>query len=210
MHPAVPACTSAQRHYTPPLMPVDHSPYATFQGFLRSAITQYWERRGASRVTFLALLLATREAWGVALDKTLDIETGRKALRGAAGVAAVTVLLRIFLGGPIGVLLTGASLVSLVAVYAKNHDRVWAKQERIRALVTTCRADHERVLAEFRAGQFAAEQRDLMVDGLMARFLLALDDGPEDKPAQDAPAKPAGPKADSFAAHVAGKRKDTD
>jgi hypothetical protein len=188
-------------------MSAEHSPYATFHGFLRSAITQYWERRGASRITFLALLLATREAWGVALDKTLDIETGRKALRGAAGVAAVTVLLRVFLGGPIGVLLTGASLVSLVAAYAKNHDRVWAKQERIRDMVGTCREEHERVLAEFRAGQFGEHERDLMVDGLMARFLLSLDDGPEDKP--DA-AKPAAPKADSFAAHVAGKQKPTD
>ncbi|MCA9575921.1 MAG: hypothetical protein H6726_07015 [Sandaracinaceae bacterium] len=188
-------------------MSVDHSPYATFQGFLRSAITQYWERRGASRVTFLALLFATREAWGVALDKTLDIETGRKALRGAAGVAAITVLLRIFLGGPIGVLLTGASLVSLVAAYAKNHDRVWAKQERIRELVGGCRTEHERVLSEFRAGQFAEHERDLMIDGLMSRFLLALDDGPEDKRERGKPAAPAGPKADSFAAHVAEKRK---
>ena len=192
MHQATPACTSAQRHYTANSMSVDHSPYATFQGFLRSAITQYWERRGASRVTFLALLFATREAWGVALDKTLDIETGRKALRGAAGVAAITVLLRIFLGGPIGVLLTGASLVSLVAAYAKNHDRVWAKQERIRELVGGCRTEHE---------------RDLMIDGLMSRFLLALDDGPEDKRERGKPAAPAGPKADSFAAHVAEKRK---
>ena len=62
-------------------MPVHTSPYVTFQGFLRSAITQYWERRGSSRVTFLALLLATREAWGVALDKTLDVEAGKKVLR---------------------------------------------------------------------------------------------------------------------------------
>jgi hypothetical protein len=192
-------------------MSAQHSPYATFQGFLRSAITQYWERRGASKVTFLALLLATREAWGVALDKTLDVEVGKKALRGAAGVAGVTVLLRLFLGGPIGVLLTGASLVSLVAVYAKNHDRVWAKQERIRELVVAYRTDHERVLAEFRAGQFGTHERDLMVDGLMGRFLLALDDGPEDKPeASRAAEPPPGPKAGSFAEHLAGKRKNTD
>ena len=172
MHQATPACTSAQRHYTANSMSVDHSPYATFQGFLRSAITQYWERRGASRVTFLALLFATREAWGVALDKTLDIETGRKALRGAAGVAAITVLLRIFLGGPIGVLLTGASLVSLVAAYAKNHDRVWAKQERIRELVGGCRTEHERVLSEFRAGQFAEHERGTLADGMLADIAI--------------------------------------
>ena len=191
-------------------MPVHTSPYVTFQGFLRSAITQYWERRGSSRVTFLALLLATREAWGVALDKTLDVESGKKVLRGAAGVAGVTVLLRLFLGGPIGVLLTGASVVSLVAVYAKNHDRVWAKQERIRGLVVSYRSDHERVLAEFRAGQFGTHERDLMVDGLMGRFLLALDDGPEDKPEAPREVPPAGPKAGSFAEHLASKRKSSD
>ena len=71
-------------------------------------------------------------------------------------------------------------------------------------MVGTCRGEHERVLTEFRAGQFGEHERDLMVDGLMSRFLLSLDDGPEDKPA---PPKPAGPKADSFAAHIAGKRK---
>jgi hypothetical protein len=50
-----------------------------------------------------------------------------------------------------------------------------------------------------------------MVDGLMGRFLLALDDGPEDKPeASRAAQPPPGPKAGSFAEHLAGKRKNTD
>jgi hypothetical protein len=192
-------------------MPAHHSPYATFQGFLRSAITQYWERRGASKVTFLALLLATREAWGVALDKTLDVEVGKKALRGAAGVAGVTVLLRLFLGGPIGVLLTGASLVSLVAVYAKNHDRVWPSKSASASWWWPTAPTTSASLAEFRAGQFGTHERDLMVDGLMGRFLLALDDGPEDKPeASRAAQPPPGPKAGSFAEHLAGKRKSTD
>ncbi len=188
-------------------MSTEHSPYSTFHGFLRTAIQQYWERKGASRVTFLALLLATREAWGVAFDKSLSPESGKKMIRGAAGVAAITVLVRLFLGGPIGVLLTGASAVSLVAVYARNHDRVWAKQERIRAMVGTYRSEHERILSEFRAGQFGESERGLMVDGLLARFLTALDDGPEDQKASDAASAAPKPASGSFAAHVAEKQK---
>ena len=83
------------------------TPYDSYEGFVRTVIRAYWESGKSSRVTFLALLLATRETWAVALDKTLTPGAGKKALAGAAGAAAVAVLLRAFLGGPLGLLLTG-------------------------------------------------------------------------------------------------------
>src|SRR5690242_5236931 len=101
----------------------------TYDGFLKAAIKQYWDK-GGSRINFLALLLASREAWEVAWDEAKAPGTGKKLLTGAAGAAAIVVLLRLFVGGPIGIILTGASIASLGALYARNHKHIWAQRTR--------------------------------------------------------------------------------
>jgi len=154
-------------------------PYASYEGFLRAAIKTYWASGQGSKVNFLALLLASRETWQVAWDKVATPESGKKLLLGTAGVAAVTLLLRTVLGGPIGLLLTGASLASLVAIYAKNHKQIWERAERYKDLIVRYRGRFEKVRAEYIDGAVRQDQRDLMIDGLMSRFLVELeDDGP--------------------------------
>src|SRR5688572_8512300 len=107
----------------------DASTYESYQGFLKGTIKAYWESEGRSRLTFLALLLAAREAWQVAWDEVSDPGTAKKLLTGAAGAAAVALLIRTFVGGPIGLLLGGASIASLVAVYVKNRHSINARVE---------------------------------------------------------------------------------
>ena len=51
----------------------------SYDGFLKTAITSYWNK-GGNRVNFIALLLASREAWEVAFDQVASRETGRKML----------------------------------------------------------------------------------------------------------------------------------
>lgn len=148
--------------------------YDTYSGFLHTAILRYWSG-SKNRVNFLALLFATREAWDVAWDRATSPGSGKKLLTGAAGVAIVAVLVRTFLGGPIGLLLTGASAASLVALYVKNHERIWQQVAAYKKLVSAYRPKYDACRIDYIEGKLRREQQELMVDGLLARFLAELD-----------------------------------
>lgn len=174
------------------------SAYPTYNDFLRASIQRCWERKSSSRATFLALMLASRHSWSVALGKTVSLESGKKLLTGAAGAAAVAMLLRAFLGGPIGLLLTGASVASLLAVYGKNHKLIGRKVIRYRELIREYRPRYESV----QNSASAVSEQDLMLDGLMKRFLDELDaDLPEPESETQAPV------SSGFADHI---RKQTE
>lgn len=169
--------------------------HESYDAFLQHALRRYWDRKGSSKVTFLALLLATRQAWAVAWDKGVSAESGKKALTGIGGAAAVAVLLRIFIGGPLGILLAGASVASLLAVYGKNTASIGKKVVRYRAMVD----EYEERYAELKAevADASESRRDLMMDGLMSRLLDELDTEPEEEE------KPAKKESSGFAEHVA-------
>jgi hypothetical protein len=180
----------------------DETSFDSYQDFLRTAVRRYWDRKGSSKVTFLALMFATRQAWGVAAERGFSAETGKKALTGAAGVAAATVLIRIFLGGPIGLLLAGASAVSLIAVYGKNQEAIWKKVLRFRAVIDDYGDRYDGIAK--RDG--SDDDRELMMEGLLGRFLDELDRIPEDDDVEPEPIDTRG----TFAEHVSRKRDDAD
>lgn len=172
----------------------------SYEDFLKVAIKSYWDR-GGRKTTLLALMLATRETWGVALDKTLDPALGKKVITGAAGAAAAAVLIRAFLGGPLGLLLTGVSVASLVGVLVKNNERVWAKVGQLRELISDYEGRFEEIDVDIARSGLRADQRELMIEGLMNRFLAELDD---EKAAE---AQPSAPRRSDFAQHVAAARR---
>jgi hypothetical protein len=184
-------------------MSKDTEAYESYDGFLRGAIRAYWESSGRSKVNFLSLLLATRSAWQVAWDK-VAATGGKKILTGAAGAAAIALILRLVVGGPIGLLLTGASIASLVAIYVKNHERIWKRVALYKTLVDDYRPRYDEIVKDYGSGKVREDQRNLMVDGLMARFLIDLDadteadeeEGDEEEAEEDR----------GFGAHVAKKR----
>lgn len=147
--------------------------YESYEGFLRAAIKEYWDSGRASRVNFLALLLASREAWSVAWDGVAG--GGKKVLAGAAGAAALGLVLRAVVGGPIGLLLGGATIASLVALYVRNHRVIWAKVGHYRVLLDQFRPRFENIRDDYLDGNLRTDQRDLMMDGLMTRMLDELD-----------------------------------
>lgn len=183
----------------------DASPFESYGGFLRTAILRYWDRKGSSRVTFLALLFATRQAWSVALEKGLSIDSGKKVLTGAGAVAAGAMLIRLFLGGPLGLLLTGASAVSLLAVYGKNSEAIWKKVPRFHGIIDAYEDHWREVHDQHGAGDMDAERRDLIMEGLVARFLDELDRAPEPEEEEE----PVLEVPTGFAAHVAKQRDET-
>lgn len=152
--------------------------YASYDGFLKAAIKTYWDK-GGDRVNFISLLLASREAWEVAWGEMRQPGRGKKLLTGAAGAAAVLVILRLILGGPVGLILTGASVASLGALYARNHKRIWAQQDRYKALIGSYRVKHQQVRGKFVDGGLDEEERNLMVDGLLRRFLSDIEEAPD-------------------------------
>jgi hypothetical protein len=88
------------------------------------------------------------------------------------------VILRIFIGGPIGLVLTGVSIASLVAAYSSNHRRIWDQQDRYRKMIGDYRVKYERIRADWLDGSIVEEHRDLMIDGLLNRFLEDIDADP--------------------------------
>lgn len=146
-----------------------------FEQFVQNAIGRFWRSDAATRLDLIALLLASREAWKVALDSASANKSS--LLKGAAGVAGVTVILRSVLGGPLGLLLAGVSVGSLGALYAKHHERIWTQVERYKALVDEYRPKFAAVTDE-QSGAISDEQRDLMIEGLQARFVRRLEDLP--------------------------------
>ena len=98
---------------------------------------------------------------------------------GAGGAAALYVLLRLFIGGPIGLVLTGVSIASLVAAYSSNHRRIWDQQDRYRKLIADYRVKYDKVRADWLEGTISEENRDLMIEGLLNRFMEEMDEDAE-------------------------------
>ena len=176
----------------------------SFETFLRAAIHRYWESPGRDRVTFLALLFATRESWPVAFERFGRADTQKKALLTSAGVVGVTVLLRTLLGGPVGLLLTAGSLAGLARLYIQRAPEIRDSSIRIRRVIATYRPEVEALLGSGRAGSLTDDQVELMVEGLLGRFLHEVEPSEADREA------PAGPGPDeTFAAHVAKNRDES-
>lgn len=150
------------------------SAYESYEGFLKLVVKRFWDEQRERRVDALALLLASREAWEVAVDKATSALSLKNLLASAAGATAVTMLLRSVLGGPLGLILTGASVASLATLYAKNQQRVRQRAQAYRRLVTQYRGDFEAVREDYLASRIRRDQRDLMVEGLFARMLAQL------------------------------------
>jgi hypothetical protein len=167
-----------------------------YESFLDSALRRYWATRGSNRATFLALLLAAPEAWQVAWDESTKDGLLRPVLAGAASVAAFVAVLRILASGSLGVLFTGVSFATLVAVYGVDHDKIRGKAASIRALVDRYRTQFDELREERAARSLRDAKWELMMDALMGRFLAELDDVPE---AMQDPASMGG-----FSEHVPG------
>ena len=153
--------------------------YETYPDFLKAAIGAFWERDESGRVQSLALLLSAREAWEAAADRAGARGTVKGALAGAAGAAAMTLLLRTVLGGPLGVILTGASVASLVALYQKHRGEISDRAGYNRRVITRYRQEFDNIREDYLSDRLRRDQRDLMVEGLFGRLLedLAAQDG---------------------------------
>lgn len=160
---------------TPPEVRVEI--YDDYDAFLRQGIREYYARGWKSRrANFLALIIASGQIVSMATDSVRDGSGLKKAALGAAGVVALRFGLKYFLGGPVGLLLSAAVVASAVAYFVKNQKEITAKVAPYKALITENRTKFEEIQGGYRAGRYDGAGRNLMVDGLLKRFLEQADE----------------------------------
>src|SRR5450432_59056 len=165
--------TPAQRPSDTELRP---EVFDDYRAFLKTAIREYYDRGWkARRGNVIALLIASGQVMSMAADSVKDGSGFKKAAMGAAGVVALRLGLRYALAGPLGIVLTGAAAVSAVAYLVKNQKEITTKVSRYRELVESTRGKFEEIQGGYRGGRYDAAARNLMVDGLLRRFLEEVD-----------------------------------
>ena len=103
-----------------------------FDAFMKQAIRDYYDRSWKSRRGhFVALIIASGQAMSMAADSIKDGSGLKKAALGAAGVVALRIGLRYALSGPLGIILTGAALLSLTGYVVKNQKEIREQGRRL-------------------------------------------------------------------------------
>ena len=147
-----------------------------YKAFLKNAVREYYDRGWKNRRgNVIALFIASGQALSLAADSVKDGSGLKKAAMGAAGVVALRLALRYALSGPLGIVLTGAAAVSAVAYLVKNQKEIGAKVSAYRTLVETTRGQFDEIQGGYRGGRYDAAARNLMVDGLLRRFMEDVD-----------------------------------
>ena len=147
-----------------------------YDAFLKQVIKDYYDRGWKSRRgTFIALVIASGQATSMAADSIRDGSGLKKAALGAAGVVALRLGLRYALSGPLGVILTGAAAMSLGGYVLKNRKEITDKVGICKTLISETRTKFDETQGGYRAGRYDGPSRNLMVDGLLKRFLEELD-----------------------------------
>jgi len=177
-----------QRCYDPPMATTtDATPeappevrmevYDDFDAFLKQAVRDYYARGWKSRRgNFIALVLASGQILSLATDSVKEGAGLKKAAIGVAGVVALRFFLRYFLGGPVGLLLSAAAVASAVAYFVKNQKEISGKVAPFKTLITDTRTKFEEVQGGYRAGRYDNAGRNLMVEGLLKRFIEQVDE----------------------------------
>ena len=151
--------------------------YDDYDAFLKQVIRDYYARGWKSRKgNFIALIIASGQIVSMATDSVRDGTGLKKAGIAAAGVVALRFGLRYFLGGPVGLLLSAAMVASAVGYFVKNQKDITAKVAPYKQLVTDSRTKFEEIQGGYRAGRYDNAGRNLMVEGLLKRFLEQVDE----------------------------------
>jgi hypothetical protein len=147
--------------------------YETFDAFMQQVI-QDTHARGAKRPEFVALVLASGELLPMAWGRVKQAGVRDLAL-GAAGVVALRYGIRWLLGGPLGVILTGFTVATLISFFWSNQREVLARRKPYKQLISDTLEKFEDIQARYRDGRYDAGERALLVEGLLRRVLTEIE-----------------------------------
>ena len=152
--------------------------YGDFGAFQKVAIKEYYDRGFTTRRgNFIALLIASGQtALSLAKDSVIDGTGTKKVAIGAALLLALRIGLRYALGGPLGLVLTIAAGASMVSYFLRNQKDIIGKVGKYRALIGETRTRFDELQNGWRSGRYGENERNLMIDGLMKRFLTQCDE----------------------------------
>ena len=160
----------------PPREEATTANFDTYEQFLKQAVRDYYDRGWKTRKgNFIALLLASGQTASMAKDKLTGAKGLQTAAVGAASVVALRLILAWALTGPLGIVVTGVTAAALVAFFLKNQKEISAKVPRFKTLIAETRTKFEETQSGYRANRYGARERNLMVDGLLKRFLEECD-----------------------------------
>ena len=152
--------------------------YNDFDSFLKVGIREYYDRGWAKRKgNFIALLIASGQtAFALAKDSVVDGSGTKKMAIGAAAVLALRVGLRYAVGGPLGMVLTVAAGASMVSYFFRNQKDIIRKVGVYKTTIKDAHERYEELQDGWRDGRYDATERNLMIDGLMKRFIQEVDE----------------------------------
>lgn len=150
--------------------------YDSFENFLQIAIKEYSGQGRWKNPNFIALLLASGQTGALAKSTLTSAEGLKKIALGTVGIMAARALLTRLLAGPLALVLTGISIVSLIGVLIKNQKEIFQKVTRFKELISHTRTRYEETQMGYKQSRIDARERNLMVEGLLKRFLADCDE----------------------------------
>jgi hypothetical protein len=152
--------------------------YGDWDAFLKQAIREYYDRGWTTRRgNFIALLIASGQtALSMAKDSVVDGTGTKRVAIGAGLVVALRIGLKYAIGGPLGLVLTVAAGASMVSYLIRNQKDVVKKVGNYRTMIVDVRKRYDEIQAGWRDGKYQATERNLMIDGLMKRFVGQVDE----------------------------------
>jgi hypothetical protein len=162
----------------PAEQPVDRGIYADFDSFLKQGIKEYYDRGWTTRRgNFIALLIASGQtAFALAKDSVVDGTGTKKVAIGAAAMLALRIGLRYAVGGPLGMVLTVAAGASMVAYFIRNQKDILKKVQKYKLVFADLEKKYAECRSGWRDGKYGLPDRNLMIDGLMKRFISEVDE----------------------------------
>jgi hypothetical protein len=152
--------------------------YADFDSFLKLGIREYYDRGWTTRRgNFIALLIASGQtAFALAKDSVVDGSGTKKVALGAAAVVALRIGLKYALGGPLGLVLTVASGAAMISYFIRNQRDIVGKVGLYKKLIAETHGRYDEIQGGWRDGKYPITDRNLMIDGLMKRFIGQVDE----------------------------------
>jgi hypothetical protein len=153
--------------------------YRDFDSFLKVAIREYYDRGWTTRKgNFIALLIASGStSFALAKDSVVDGTGTKKVAIGAAAVLALRIGLRYAIGGPLGLVLTVAASASLISYFFRNQKDIVKRVGTYKKVIAETDGRYDELQGGWKDGRYDATERNLMIDGLMKRFVQQIDEG---------------------------------
>jgi hypothetical protein len=152
--------------------------YLDFDAFLKQGLREYYDRGWTTRKgNFIGLLIASgTTSFALAKDSVVDGSGAKKVAIGAGLVLALRIGLRYAIGGPLGLVLTVAAGASMVTYFIRNQKDIVKKVGIYKTTIADTHKRYDEIQAGWRDGKYPLTDRNLMVDGLMKRFIAQVDE----------------------------------